>query len=137
MATATRNARAAKQVVRSAGAVSKSTSMEFVTFDDNGGSYHWMLVAGNGETLAQSKGFTSYEDAQQAARDVRDGAASATFKARAGHVGRTGARQPCRGRKWDRVLLVFSCRCTGPVTVTCQGDGSNRNVAPERARERV
>ena len=89
MATATRNARAAKQVSRSrsAGAVSKSTSMEFVTFDDNGGSYHWMLVAGNGETLAQSKGFTSYEDAQQAARDVRDGAASATFKARAGHVG--------------------------------------------------
>jgi uncharacterized protein YegP (UPF0339 family) len=84
MATATKNARAAKQVVRGAGAVSKSTSMEFVTFEDNGGRYHWRIIAGNGGILAQSEGFASYEDAEQAARHVRDGAASASFKPRAG-----------------------------------------------------
>jgi uncharacterized protein YegP (UPF0339 family) len=84
MATATKNARTANQVVRGAGAVSKSTSMEFVIFEDNGGRYHWRIVAGNGGVLAQSEGLASYEDAQQAARHVRDGAASASFKPRAG-----------------------------------------------------
>jgi uncharacterized protein YegP (UPF0339 family) len=84
MATATKNARAADHVVRGGGAVSKPRSMEFVTFEDNGGRYHWTIVAGNGEILAQSDGFASYQDAEQAARHVRDGAASASFKSRAG-----------------------------------------------------
>lgn len=84
MATATKNARAANQVVRRAGAVSEPTSMEFVTFEDNAGGYHWRIVAGHGEILAQSDGFASYQDAEQAARHVRDGAASASFKPRAG-----------------------------------------------------
>jgi uncharacterized protein YegP (UPF0339 family) len=84
MATATKNARAANHVVRGAGAVSKSTSMEFVIFEDNAGSYHWRIVAGNGGILAQSERFASYEDAEQAASHVRDSAASASFKPRAG-----------------------------------------------------
>ena len=84
MATATKNARAANQVVRGAGAVSKPKSMEFVTFEDNGGRYHWRIVAGDGRILAQSQGFASHQDAEQAARHVRDGAASASFKSRAG-----------------------------------------------------
>ena len=84
MATATKNARTADHVVRGRGAVSKPRSMEFVTFEDNGGRYHWTIVAGNGEILAQSDGFASCQDAEQAARQVRDGAASASFKSRAG-----------------------------------------------------
>lgn len=84
MATATKNARAAKQAVRGVGAVSKSTSMEFLIFEDNGGSYHWRIVAGNGGILAQSEGFASYKDAEQAACHVRDGVASASFKPRPG-----------------------------------------------------
>ncbi len=79
MATATKNLRAANQVVRGADAVSKSTSMEFVIFEDNGGRYHWRIVAGNGGTLAHSEGFASYEDAEQAVRHVRDNAPSASF----------------------------------------------------------
>lgn len=84
MATAIKKARAANQVVRGAGPASESTSMAFVIFEDNAGSYHWRIVAGNGGILAQSAGFVSYEDAEQAARHVRDGAASASFKPRAG-----------------------------------------------------
>ena len=87
MATATKNARADNQVVRGAGAVSKSTSMEFVVFEDNGGRYHWRIVAGNGEILAQSERFASHEDAEQAAGHVRDGPASASFTSRAGGNG--------------------------------------------------
>lgn len=84
MAIATKKARAANQVVRGAGAVSRPTSMEFVVFEDNGGRYHWRIVAGEGGILAQSERFASYEDAEQAARHVRDRAASASFKPRAG-----------------------------------------------------
>lgn len=84
MAIATKKARAANQVVRGAGAVSRPTSMEFVVFEDNGGRYHWRIVAGEGGILAQSERFASYEDAEQAARYVRDRAASASFKPRAG-----------------------------------------------------
>jgi uncharacterized protein YegP (UPF0339 family) len=62
-------------------------SMQFVMFEDNGGAYHWMLVAGDGATLAQSGSFASYDDAEQAARRVRDAAASARFDRRAGDVG--------------------------------------------------
>ena len=58
--------------------------MEFVVFEDNGGKYHWRIIAGNGGILAQSERFASYEDAEQAARQVRDGAPSASLKPRAG-----------------------------------------------------
>jgi hypothetical protein len=37
--------------------------MKFVVFEDNGGSYHWTIVADSGESLVQSASFASYEDA--------------------------------------------------------------------------
>jgi uncharacterized protein YegP (UPF0339 family) len=58
--------------------------MEFLVFEDNGGAYHWTIVAAGGETLAQSASFTSYDDAERAARRVHEGAASARFGARGG-----------------------------------------------------
>ena len=57
--------------------------MEFLIFQDNGGDYHWTIVAGGGATLARSGSFASYDHAEQAARRVRDGAAAARFDARA------------------------------------------------------
>ncbi len=51
--------------------------MAFVIFEDNGGSYHWRILAGDGAILGQSEGFASYRDAEQAAEQIRDGAASA------------------------------------------------------------
>ena len=56
---------------------SQPASMKFLVSEDNGGSYHWTLVASDGVTLARSDGFASYEDAERAGRRVREGAASA------------------------------------------------------------
>lgn len=44
--------------------------------EDNGGGYRWTIVAGTGETLAQSASFATYEDARQAARIVHGGFSS-------------------------------------------------------------
>jgi len=60
--------------------------MEFLIFEDNGGAYHWRIVAGDGAILAQSGSFASYDDAEQAAHRVRDGAVSARFDRRTGDV---------------------------------------------------
>ncbi len=79
MATATKKSRAAGQLARRAGGVREPESMEFVIFADNGGAYRWRIVAGDGATLAQSGSFASFHRAEQAARRVRDGAASARF----------------------------------------------------------
>jgi uncharacterized protein YegP (UPF0339 family) len=38
----------------------KFPPMEFVIFEDNGGHYHWTIVAADGATLARSGGFASY-----------------------------------------------------------------------------
>ena len=83
MATATRKSRAVDELVRRVADVRRSASMEFLIVKDNGAAYHWTIVAGDGATLAQSASFASYHDAQQAARRVRDGAASARFDHRA------------------------------------------------------
>jgi uncharacterized protein YegP (UPF0339 family) len=66
--------------------VREPASMEFLISEDNGGSYHWTIVARDGVTLARSEAFASYEDAERAGRRVRDGAASAPFERRAGRV---------------------------------------------------
>jgi uncharacterized protein YegP (UPF0339 family) len=58
--------------------------MKFLVFEDNGGGYHWTIVAASGETLVRSASFASYQDAKQAARIVHAGAASASFEHRAG-----------------------------------------------------
>jgi uncharacterized protein YegP (UPF0339 family) len=58
--------------------------MAFLIFEDNGGAYHWAIVAASGEQLAQSPSFASYEDAEVAARRVRDDAGSARLEPRHG-----------------------------------------------------
>jgi uncharacterized protein YegP (UPF0339 family) len=65
-------------------ALSAPATIKLLVFEDNGGGYHWTIVAGSGETLAQSASFASYEDAKQAARIVHAGAASTSFEDLAG-----------------------------------------------------
>jgi uncharacterized protein YegP (UPF0339 family) len=79
MATATKKVHAARPVARGAGDVSESASLEFLVHQANGGDYHWEIVGERGESLAQSGGFASRDDAERAARCVRDGASSARF----------------------------------------------------------
>ena len=61
-------------------------SMTFLGFEDNGGGYHWTIVADGGETLAQSASFGSHEEAERAACIVHDGASSASFEDRSGET---------------------------------------------------
>jgi uncharacterized protein YegP (UPF0339 family) len=61
--------------------------MSFAIFADNGGSYRWKILAGDGATLGHSGDFASYHDAEQAAQQVRDGAASARLDRRASAAG--------------------------------------------------
>jgi uncharacterized protein YegP (UPF0339 family) len=82
MATATKKSRAAGRSTRRAREVRASLSMEFLIFEDNGGHYHWAIVTGDDSTLARSEGFASYDDAEKAASDVRDGAGSAVLERR-------------------------------------------------------
>ena len=82
MATATKKSRAPRRLAHRAGGVHATASMEFLIFEDNGGSYHWRILAGDGATLGQSGDFASYGAAEQAAQQVRDGAASARFEPR-------------------------------------------------------
>jgi uncharacterized protein YegP (UPF0339 family) len=84
MATAIKEAGEPRQVARRTGALSKSASTRFLIFEDNGGGYHWRIVAGDGATLAHSAGFVSYGDAERAARHIRDKAGSASFEPNAG-----------------------------------------------------
>lgn len=87
MGTAPKKSRAAGQLARPARDVRVPESMEFLIFEDNGGAYHWRIVAGDGATLAQSESLASYDAAEQAARRVRDGAASARFSRRGCELG--------------------------------------------------
>jgi uncharacterized protein YegP (UPF0339 family) len=56
--------------------------MEFLMFEDNGGTYHWTLVASDGITLARSGDFASSDAAEQGAQRVRDAASSARLQPR-------------------------------------------------------
>jgi uncharacterized protein YegP (UPF0339 family) len=67
-------------------ALPRPASMTFLVFEDNGGGYHWTIVADGGETVAHSESFGSYEEAEQAARIAQRGASSASFEDRSGHV---------------------------------------------------
>jgi uncharacterized protein YegP (UPF0339 family) len=87
MGTAPKKSRAAGQLARPARDVRVPESMEFLIFEDNGGAYHWRIVAGDGATLAQSGSLASYDAAEQAARRVRDGAASPRFNRRGCQLG--------------------------------------------------
>ncbi len=83
MATATQKPGAAKRLTRRGREAGAPVPMQFRMFEDNGGEYHWTIVAGDGTTLARSGGFASYDDAEEAARNLRDGAASGRFERRA------------------------------------------------------
>jgi uncharacterized protein YegP (UPF0339 family) len=82
MATANKKSRATKQLARPVAHIHGPAAMEFLIFEDNSGSYHWTILAGDGTTLGHSGDFASYDDAEQAARQIRDGAASARLEAR-------------------------------------------------------
>ncbi|MGZ4249978.1 MAG: hypothetical protein ACXVUE_16925 [Solirubrobacteraceae bacterium] len=84
MATATTKARATTGANRATtganrGAVlaSQPASMEFLIVEDNGGNYHWTLLDHEGNSLARSPSFASYEHTEDAARVVLAGAGSA------------------------------------------------------------
>jgi uncharacterized protein YegP (UPF0339 family) len=83
MGTAPKKSRAAEQLARRPADTNVPASTEFLIFEDNGGSYHWRLRRGDGAILAQSGGFASYDDAEQAAQLVRGDAVSARFASRA------------------------------------------------------
>ncbi len=61
--------------------------MEFLIFEDNDGSYRWEILARDGSTLGQSRYFASYDAAEQAAQQIRNGAASARFRRRESGTG--------------------------------------------------
>jgi uncharacterized protein YegP (UPF0339 family) len=80
MATATTKGLAARPSPRRS---ASESSLDFIVYEDNGGSYHWEIVQGSGESLAQSVSFGSHEDAERAARHVHDRAGRARFEGRA------------------------------------------------------
>ena len=82
MATATKKSRAAKELARRPAHMRSPESMEFLLFEENGGAFHWTIVASDGATLVRSGGFASYDDAEQAAERVRDAVASARLQRR-------------------------------------------------------
>ena len=48
--------------------------MEFLIFEDNGGGHRWTIVDGAGKSLGQSGSYASHDEAEHAARLVRDNA---------------------------------------------------------------
>lgn len=79
MTTATKRARATS--VRADHATNGVPS-GFLVFQSNGGDYRWTIESADGTTLARSGSFTSFEDAEQAAIRVRDGAAATQVQGR-------------------------------------------------------
>lgn len=63
-------------------AVSAPAPMTFRVYADNGGSYHWTIVAGGGDILVRSGDFGSYEQAEQAAGIVQRDVSRASFEHR-------------------------------------------------------
>ena len=82
MATAKKNGRPPGSGARGTNVASASAALEFLVFGDNGGRYHWTIVDGAGESLGTSGGFASYDEAERAARVVRDRAGTARLEPR-------------------------------------------------------
>jgi uncharacterized protein YegP (UPF0339 family) len=80
MATAAKKAHDAPPAAHAVRRVSEPASLVFRTYRDNGDHYHWEIVDRGGEILAQSGGFASQDDAERAAREVHQGARSASFE---------------------------------------------------------
>jgi uncharacterized protein YegP (UPF0339 family) len=100
MSAAPKESRAAGQLARPASDVRVPESMEFLIFEDNGGAYHWRIVVGDGATLAQSESLASCDAAEQAARRLQHGAASARFHRRDRELGAVDLAT-CRARPRD------------------------------------
>jgi uncharacterized protein YegP (UPF0339 family) len=82
VATANKKSRASKRPARPPAHIHGPAAMEFLIFEDNSGSYRWTILADDGTTLGHSGDFVSYDDAEQAAQQIRDGAASARLEPR-------------------------------------------------------
>jgi uncharacterized protein YegP (UPF0339 family) len=54
-------------------------SVAFLLYEDNSGGYYWTIVGEDGEVLARSARFTTYEEANIAADIVYRGVATASF----------------------------------------------------------
>jgi hypothetical protein len=68
------------QMQRRAGADGVSApASKFLSFEENGGAFHWAIVAASGDRLVPSATFMSYQQAKQAAGVVRSGTVSAPF----------------------------------------------------------
>jgi uncharacterized protein YegP (UPF0339 family) len=87
MATANKKSRASRQLAERPARVHARAAMEFLIREDNSGSYHWTILAGDGATLGRSEDFASYEVAERAAQQIRDGAASARLEPRESGTG--------------------------------------------------
>ena len=84
MRTAPRRSCAAQLASRAADA-NVPASMEFLMFEENGGAFHWAIVATSGDHLVPSATFVSYEEAKRVARVVSSGAVPAPFENREAH----------------------------------------------------
>jgi uncharacterized protein YegP (UPF0339 family) len=82
MATATTKAGATNGADRSQVVATESMAMEFIIVEDNGGDYHWSILDLDGNNLAWSPSFTSYERAEDAAGVVLAGVGSARLDRR-------------------------------------------------------
>jgi uncharacterized protein YegP (UPF0339 family) len=76
-------------------------SVAFLLYEDNSGGYYWTIVDDDGEVLARSARFTSYEEANVAADIVYRGIATASFEDRSGAV--PPANLPASPTAGDRV----------------------------------
>ena len=72
MATATKKVDLAAIPTRVVRADRHAGPTAFAVYRDNGGEFHWEIVRGYGESLAQSAGFASQNDAARAAQHVCD-----------------------------------------------------------------
>jgi uncharacterized protein YegP (UPF0339 family) len=84
MAAATKKARTADRVDRAAHNAPVARDLEFLVYRDIGGRYHWEIEDGTGDSLVQSGGFSSHDDAIHAARCIYEGANSARFELHTG-----------------------------------------------------
>ena len=80
MATATKKGREGVRVAGANGAVPATPALAFRVDEDNGGDHRWTIHGSRGETLARSVAYTTYDDAEQAARLVRDSAGAARLE---------------------------------------------------------
>jgi hypothetical protein len=53
---------------------------KFLSFEENGGAFHWAIIAASGDRVVESATLVSYEEAKQASGVVRSGAVSAPFE---------------------------------------------------------